>query len=193
MSKLGDGIYNQVIEQKPVYYNKITLEVFNKMFEEIQEKMTSKEKAWDQQYERLSPKLKEAIGKEIIKNNKDMQASKESIGEVEEMDDKTKELLTTALETNDLNSTPLEKFESVEERRINILKSKGVNPYSTHPLTHFDGVAKHKSVWRAMRRGHVSVNGEKFPNRPFTNSKSKGVNEFKKQIYGEYKKVSARV
>lgn len=54
----------------------------------------------------------------------------------------------------------------------------------------FDGVHKYKSVWRAMRRGHVSPNGIVYPKRPFNNAKAtKGreINEKKKLIYGRLK------
>ena len=97
---------------------------------------------------------------------------------------------------------PLEKGETIEERRINNLQKVGVNPYLPHVIIHFDGARKHKSVWRAMRRGHVSVNGEAFPNRPFNNrpntSTRTGIhsrveNEMKRNIYGEYRKVAERV
>lgn len=87
---------------------------------------------------------------------------------------------------------PLEQNEGIEERRVNNIKAKGQNPYATHPLVYFDGVSKHKSVWRAMRRGHTSVVGEEFPKKPFNNRKNKKVNEVKKEIYGEYKKVLNR-
>ena len=52
-----------------------------------------------------------------------------------------------------------------------------------------------------MRRGHVSVNGELFPNKPFNNRPntsqrtaihSRTVNEAKKNFYNEYRKVAAR-
>ena len=96
---------------------------------------------------------------------------------------------------------PLEQGKTIEERRINNLQKVGVNPYKPHVIIHFGAVKKHKSVWRAMRRGHVSVNGEEFPNRPFNNRPntsqrtgihSRTVNEAKKNFYNEYRKIAAR-
>ena len=104
-------------------------------------------------------------------------------------------------QVTELNIDPLQQGESLEERRINNLQKVGVNPYAPHVIIHFSGVSKYKSVWRAMRRGHVSVNGELFPNKPFNNrpntSKRTGihsrtVNEAKKNFYNEYRKVAAR-
>jgi len=86
----------------------------------------------------------------------------------------------------------LEVGESFEDRRINNFKNQGIDLEKPHDLVYFDGTRKHKSVWRAMRRGHTSVNGEEFPNRPFNNRKDKKINEIKKDIYGEYKKVASR-
>ena len=83
---------------------------------------------------------------------------------------------------------PLEQNENIETRRINNLQKQGIDAFKPHKLIYFDGVKKHKSVWRAMRRGHTSVVGEEFPNRPFNNRKNKAANEVKKQIYGELTK-----
>lgn len=97
---------------------------------------------------------------------------------------------------------PLEQGETIEERRINNLQKVGVNPYKPHIIIHFSAVHKHKSIWRAMRRGHVSVNGEEFPKKPFNNrantssrpgTHSRVVNQMKINIYGEYRKVAERV
>jgi len=105
-------------------------------------------------------------------------------------------------QVTELNIDPLQKGESIEERRINNLQKVGVNPYAPHVIIHFSGVSKHKSVWRAMRRGHVSVNGELFPNKPFNNRAnsservgihSRTVNEAKKNIYNEYRKIADRI
>lgn len=43
--------------------------------------------------------------------------------------------------------------------------------YHVKPLRVFSGVKKHRSVWRAMRRGNVGYSGEVLPSRPFNNSK----------------------
>lgn len=94
---------------------------------------------------------------------------------------------------------PLEEGETIEQRRINNLQKVGINPYTPHAIIHFDEVKKYKSVWRAMRRGHLSVNGELFPNRPFNNrancSERVGIhsrvfNITKQRIYNEYRRVA---
>lgn len=67
-------------------------------------------------------------------------------------------------------------------------------------LKTFEAVTKYKSVFRAIRRGHVLQNGLICPKRPFTNkgntSNRKGVhsrktNELKKAIYGQIKQRRA--
>lgn len=59
-------------------------------------------------------------------------------------------------------------------------------------LITFDGVRKYRSVFRAVRRGHVSPTGVIYPDRPYNNrantSKRKGVhsrmfNQIKRSIY----------
>lgn len=71
--------------------------------------------------------------------------------------------------------------------------SKGI--IVLHLIT-YDGVHRFKSVRRAMRRGHVSLDGIIFPKRPFNNKanacKRKGhhsrtINERKKMIYEQLK------
>ena len=68
-------------------------------------------------------------------------------------------------------------------------------------LKTFEAVSKFKSVNRAIRRGHVVPNGLIIPKKPFNNrantSKRKGVhsrgtNELKKQIYGQFKQYQRR-
>lgn len=56
------------------------------------------------------------------------------------------------------------------------------------PLLTFEATSKFKSVWRAMRRGHVSPHGVVYPSRPFNNRKptlGRKINEDKKGIYAE--------
>ena len=62
-------------------------------------------------------------------------------------------------------------------------------------LITFDGVRKFSSVFRAVRRGHVSPTGVVYPDRPYNNrantSKRKGVhsrmfNELKRDIYDRF-------
>lgn len=59
-------------------------------------------------------------------------------------------------------------------------------------LITFDGVRKCRSVFRAVRRGHVSPTGVIYPDRPYNNrantSKRKGIhsrmfNQIKRSIY----------
>lgn len=79
------------------------------------------------------------------------------------------------------------------------LKSQGFNdPYKPHPLVSFSGL-KHKSIWRAMRREKVSIEGEAWPNKPFNNrgnsskrknTHSRAMNEEKKKVYVELKKLA---
>ena len=58
-------------------------------------------------------------------------------------------------------------------------------------LLRFEAVSKFKSVKRALRRGHVSVYGVIYPNRPFNNrttrKNSRPFNELKKKIYGQFR------
>jgi hypothetical protein len=70
------------------------------------------------------------------------------------------------------------------------------NPYRQHKIIIFEAVKKYKSVFRAMRRGKVSVDGTLFPLRPFNNRKntskrtlidSREINSRKQKIYGEAK------
>ena len=63
-------------------------------------------------------------------------------------------------------------------------------------LRTYEAVSKFKSIRRAIRRGHVSLDGIIFPKRPFNNkantSRRKGhhsrtINERKKMIYEQLK------
>lgn len=46
-----------------------------------------------------------------------------------------------------------------------------------------------RSIRRAIKRGHMSVDGILYPKRPFNNTKSKkgSINDKKKEIYGRLK------
>jgi hypothetical protein len=60
----------------------------------------------------------------------------------------------------------------------------------TLSLFSYIGIAKFKSIRRAIRRGHVSTTGAIYPKRPFSNRKpteGRSVNERKKVIYGKLK------
>lgn len=57
-----------------------------------------------------------------------------------------------------------------------------------HPRT-FEAVKRFKSVRRAIRRGHVSLDGFIYPKRPFNNAKhgKNSLNDRKKKIYEQLK------
>ena len=56
-------------------------------------------------------------------------------------------------------------------------------------LLRYEAVSKFKSVRRAIRRGHVSVYGFIYPDRPFNNRTAKTgtrpFNKLRKKIYGQ--------
>lgn len=56
-------------------------------------------------------------------------------------------------------------------------------------LRTFEAVSKFKSVRRAIRRGHVSLDGIIFPKSPFNNAKhgKNSLNDRKKKIYEQLK------
>ena len=56
-------------------------------------------------------------------------------------------------------------------------------------LRTYEAVSKFKSVGRAIRKGHVSLDGIIFPKRPFNNAKQgkNSLNERKKMIYEQLK------
>jgi len=72
------------------------------------------------------------------------------------------------------------------------------NNYKWYPRV-FSGVAKFKSVFRAFRRGHVSLAGEPLPGRLFHNKKntckrgkdSRYLNTLKKKAYADYRRAKA--
>ena len=53
----------------------------------------------------------------------------------------------------------------------------------------YEAVSRFKSVGRAIKRGHVSLDGIVFPKRPFNNAKQgkNSLNERKKMIYEQLK------
>lgn len=68
-------------------------------------------------------------------------------------------------------------------------------------LRTFEAVSKFKSVNRAIKRGHVAPMGLIIQKRPFNNRAntssrrgvhSRGTNEFKKFIYGQFKQYQRR-
>ena len=56
-------------------------------------------------------------------------------------------------------------------------------------LRTYEAVSRFKSVGRAIRRGHVSLDGIIFPKRPFNNAKQSknSLNDRKKMIYEQLK------
>lgn len=56
-------------------------------------------------------------------------------------------------------------------------------------LIDYSGVKRFKSIRRAIRRGHVSVHGSIYPNRPFKNVSTKdgrhSITKLKKSIYAQ--------
>lgn len=56
-------------------------------------------------------------------------------------------------------------------------------------LRTFEAVKRYKSIRRAIRRGHVSLDGYIYPKRPFNNAKHSrnSLNDRKKVIYGQLK------
>lgn len=59
-------------------------------------------------------------------------------------------------------------------------------------LRSFIGVSAFKSVWRAIRRGHVTNDGFIIPHRPFNNRSLRRSNEIRKSIYGQLKQYQQR-
>ena len=62
-------------------------------------------------------------------------------------------------------------------------------------LRTYDAVKRFKSVRRAIRRGHISLDGIIYPKRPFNNTKHKegSLNNEKKKIYGQLKRRQKRI
>lgn len=56
-------------------------------------------------------------------------------------------------------------------------------------LNTYEGVSKYKSIRRAIKRGHVSIDGFIYPKRPFNNARHSinSLNDRKKRIYGQLK------
>lgn len=56
-------------------------------------------------------------------------------------------------------------------------------------LRTYEAVSRFKSVRRAIRRGHISLDGVIYPKRPFNNAKYKkgSLNDEKKRIYEQLK------
>ena len=77
--------------------------------------------------------------------------------------------------------------EYMEKNRVDIVKDfyeRGILHLRT-----YDSVRQFKSIRRAIRRGHISLDGILFPKRPFNNSKHhvNSINNKKKIIYEQIK------
>ena len=61
-------------------------------------------------------------------------------------------------------------------------------------LRTYEAVGRFKSVRRAIRRGHISLDGVIYPKRPFNNAKHKkgSLNDEKKRIYEQLKQFKHR-
>jgi len=60
-------------------------------------------------------------------------------------------------------------------------------------LITFNGVKKYKSVRRAIRRGHMSLDGMLYPNRPYNNRKDRPLEDQKRILYKELKEYGKRI
>lgn len=57
-------------------------------------------------------------------------------------------------------------------------------------LRFYNGVAKYKSIRRAIKRGHVSIWGDVYPRRPYNNRKS---NPQRKKLREIYEQITKRI
>nr|UWG27150.1 MAG: hypothetical protein [Bacteriophage sp.] len=75
----------------------------------------------------------------------------------------------------------------LEDNRVDIVKDF-YEDNILHLRTH-EAVKRFKSVRRAIRRGHISLDGVIYPRRPFNNVKYKkgSLNDKKKRIYEQLK------
>lgn len=75
----------------------------------------------------------------------------------------------------------------LKDNRVDIVKDFYEN--DVLHLRTYDAVKRFKSVRRAIRRGHVSLDGFIYPKRPFNNAKHKkgSLNDEKKRIYEQLK------
>lgn len=86
-----------------------------------------------------------------------------------------------------------EEFENyLKDNKVDIVKD-----FYEDNILHlrtYEAVTKFKSVRRAIRRGHVSLDGIIYPKRPFNNTKHKegSLNNEKKKIYGQLKRRQKR-
>lgn len=103
---------------------------------------------------------------------------------------------------NSINPAIAEKFVSTTDKdTINpVSEREFTNELNDHnTIIDFRVTSKFKSINRAIKRGHVSPNGELYPKRPFNNRcntssvknhHSRQLNENKKKIYFKFKSLS---
>lgn len=77
--------------------------------------------------------------------------------------------------------------EYMEKNRIDV-----VGDFYERNILHlntYEAVSRFKSIRRAIKRGHVSIDGFIYPKRPFNNSKHhiNSINNKKKRIYEQIK------
>lgn len=75
----------------------------------------------------------------------------------------------------------------MEDNRIDVVRD-----FYERNILHlrtYDAVSKFKSIRRAIKRGHVSLDGIVFPKRPFNNARhhKSSLNNRKKEIYEQLK------
>lgn len=75
----------------------------------------------------------------------------------------------------------------LKDNRVDIVK--GFYENNILHLRTYEAVKRFKSVRRAIKRGHISLDGIIYPKRPFNNAKHKkgSLNDEKKRIYEQLK------
>lgn len=75
----------------------------------------------------------------------------------------------------------------LKDNRVDIVKDFYEN--NILHLRTYEAVKRFKSVRRAIKRGHISLDGVIYPKRPFNNAKHKkgSLNDEKKRIYEQLK------
>lgn len=80
----------------------------------------------------------------------------------------------------------------MEKNRVDI-----VGDFYERDILHlrtYEAVSRFKSVRRAIRRGHISLDGVIYPKRPFNNAKHKkgSLNDMKKKVYEQFEQLKHR-
>lgn len=80
----------------------------------------------------------------------------------------------------------------LKDNRVDIVKDFYEN--NILHLRTYEAVKKFKSVRRAIKRDHISLDGIIYPKRPFNNAKHKkgSLNDEKKRIYEQLKQLKHR-